>query len=414
MTSPIKDRKTIDTGDETQRNYRYQYGYGVILLAAAARNAKDYRAVWCEQKEDFLCEIDDAHFDAIQVKTQQRENGYWQTNSAALVKSIRRFGEFDTLYPGAIRRFVFVSNAECLDSDADSLAAKSPFHLLRGISLATDCGGLTGKAREAFDQLKSDSNSTEDALFSVLGRLDLTLGPNREGFPAEIAQNHLPGLERCKHLNPRGLASVTEALINFIERASSLSTQSPERHLACLNRSQESDPQLKAKRISVEEFLEECNKAVSVADFLLGDSVTPQEGDTTVLRELCRVLRPDGSIRFAREHDFAGVFTRDELNDFDAFIDLCRNPAFAFQDPALERLRDVLKDAVQHFCVEIGVSTCVMTPGSHRVPPELEAKHPSVFREKVNRITTAAEVLCAAYDGLVRAASRKLGFQGKH
>jgi hypothetical protein len=36
MTSPIQERNALDPGDATQRNYRYQYACGVILLIAAA------------------------------------------------------------------------------------------------------------------------------------------------------------------------------------------------------------------------------------------------------------------------------------------------------------------------------------------------------------------------------------------
>lgn len=109
MNSPITQRDTDDSGDATQRNYRYQYAYGVILLVAATMKTKDFRAIWCEQQEDLLCEIDEDLFDAVQVKTQQPESGFWQTNTDAFVKSIQRFVALDGKYPGAIRRFAFAS-----------------------------------------------------------------------------------------------------------------------------------------------------------------------------------------------------------------------------------------------------------------------------------------------------------------
>jgi len=275
MSSPIKQRNTDDPGDATQRNYRYQYAYGVILMVAAAIETKDYRAIWCEQQEDFLCEIDDDLFDAVQVKTQQPESGFWQTNTDAFVKSIQRFVALDAKYPGTIRRFVFVSNTQFLDSDAKTQAAKSPLFLLRAVEKASVWDDLNGAAREAFEQLKEDTGTREDGLFSVLKRLDLTIGPSRDAFFAELAQIHLSQLDHCRDLNAGRLEDVTNAAIDLVERASSLSCQFPERHYACLNRGGTSDPQLLAKRLSVEKFVLTCRDTAS-PDFRYLEGLTSQ------------------------------------------------------------------------------------------------------------------------------------------
>jgi len=278
MSNPTQQRNTLDSGDATQRNYRYQYGYGVILLVAAAMRKKDYRAIWCEQQEDFLGEIEEdgaGRFDAIQVKTQQPESGYWQTNDEAFVKSIKRFAELDTRYPGAIRRFTFVSNAEFLDSDSKSQASKSPLHLLRAVNNVSDWDELTEKAREAFEQLKTDTGVKEATLFSVLKRLDLAVGPSRDGLLAELEQNHLSQLDHCRDLNAGRLEEVTDFAIGLVERASSLSCQSPERHYACLNRGGTADPQLHAKRLSVEHLVLTCRQVAS-PHFKYLDNLTSQ------------------------------------------------------------------------------------------------------------------------------------------
>lgn len=276
MTTPIDHRNTDDPGDATQRNYRYQSAYGVVLLVAASMGNKDYRAIWCEQQEDFLCEIaSDERFDAVQVKTQQPESGYWQTNSEAFVKSIKRFVELDAKYPGAIRRFAFVSNTGFLDSDADTQASKSPLHLLRAVNAAKHWNELTEKALKAFQQLKTNTVSKELALFSVLRRLDLALGPSRDAFVAELALNHLSQLDHCRDLNAGRLEDVTDAAIGLVERASSLSCQSPERHYACLNRGGTTDPQLLAKRLAVEQFVLKCRDAAS-PDFRYLEGLTSQ------------------------------------------------------------------------------------------------------------------------------------------
>lgn len=276
MTTPISQRNTSDPGDATQRNYRYQYAYGVVLLGAAAIKKKDYRAIWCEQQEDFLCETEtNGLFDAVQVKTQQPELGYWQTNDDAFVKSIARFVELDGKYPLAIRNFAIVSNTQFLQSDAETQAPKSPLHLLHAVAKASDPTGLTEHAREAFKQLAKDSGAKEQALFSVLKRLQLSVGPSRDGFTAELAQNHLSHLDHCRNLNAAKLEDMTNDLIDLVERASSLSCQSPDRHYACLTSTGAADPQLRAKRVSLDLFILTCRNAAS-PHFKYLDGLTSQ------------------------------------------------------------------------------------------------------------------------------------------
>ncbi|WP_436110893.1 dsDNA nuclease domain-containing protein [Neorhizobium tomejilense] len=49
-----------DPGDETERNFRYQHQYGVVLLAAVRRGTFNYIALYCEHHEDFLAECQSA------------------------------------------------------------------------------------------------------------------------------------------------------------------------------------------------------------------------------------------------------------------------------------------------------------------------------------------------------------------
>lgn len=73
---PAEILDETDPGDETQRNFRYQHAYGVILLIAGAASVEPYSAVWCEHHEDVLAERVDGSYDAYQIKTRQPERGY--------------------------------------------------------------------------------------------------------------------------------------------------------------------------------------------------------------------------------------------------------------------------------------------------------------------------------------------------
>ncbi|WP_404979693.1 dsDNA nuclease domain-containing protein [Caulobacter segnis] len=59
----IEATRSVDPGDQTERNYRYQHQYGVVLLAAVCRGSRDYISIYCEHHEDFLCERADGLFD---------------------------------------------------------------------------------------------------------------------------------------------------------------------------------------------------------------------------------------------------------------------------------------------------------------------------------------------------------------
>lgn len=78
-TQIVIDPKNVlaknDPGDETQRNFRYQAAYGVILLIGSLSGNLPYVSVYAEHHEDFLCERVDGKYDAYQVKTRNPEDG---------------------------------------------------------------------------------------------------------------------------------------------------------------------------------------------------------------------------------------------------------------------------------------------------------------------------------------------------
>jgi hypothetical protein len=111
--NPAEVRDTSDPGDTTARNYRYQYGYGAILLVAARCGDRSYVALWCEHHEDFLAQRSDGRFDGYQVKTSRPELGAWTLRHPELVKSIGRFVDLVSMFGDHIGRLFFVSNTEC-------------------------------------------------------------------------------------------------------------------------------------------------------------------------------------------------------------------------------------------------------------------------------------------------------------
>lgn len=247
-TSPTAERDRDDPGDETQRNFRYQHAYGVILLLASATGKKAYIYIWCEHHEDFLAELIDGTFDAYQIKTAKPENGPWTWTKPPLRDSIKRFVALHNKFPSSISSFFFVSNVEQSDSHAEDKIHLSPPRLLEVIdNLPQD-----GKLKEAFDDLLAHCQCTPAELQHVLKNLKFIKGPDRDSFDAVIAHDHFSSVPECKSLNAAQRNHLRDQLVQVVYQASSLKVEDPSRHWLCIGESAQGDPYLQSKKITIE------------------------------------------------------------------------------------------------------------------------------------------------------------------
>ena len=255
MSSPIDFLDESDPGDQVIRKFRYQHAYGVILSVMMIKKDRPYRAIWCEQHEDLLAEREDDKFDAVQVKTRKAEIGYWKITDEAFTKSITRFVELDIKFPGKIRRFYFVSNAEYSNSKSKKSSYLSPVKLVNAASLTAAHGDLDGVTAKGFEALRKATKSNDEALFSVLSRVELVNGPTEKAFEDEICQGHLPKLKECQGLTPQSLSKVFNSLVSLVERAADVQCSDPMRHCVGVTSSDEDDPVLLGKRILPEDIV---------------------------------------------------------------------------------------------------------------------------------------------------------------
>lgn len=255
MNSPIDSRDLSDPGDEVLRKFRYQHAYGVILSVGMATGRLTYKALWCEQHEDFLTELADGFFDAYQIKTRKSELGEWKLNDEAFWKSLLRFIKLDLAYPGKIRSFKFVSNTQFSDTSSKNREYLSPLKLLSGIHRVTRCEDLDGEVKKGFNWLNSNLDVSSEELFNVLRRLDLVLGLTDRAFEDELSQRHIPTLPECRSLSASALCIVREALIARIAQASSLVSDKPDRDWIGLTHQASDNPFLLAKRITTEDLI---------------------------------------------------------------------------------------------------------------------------------------------------------------
>ena len=243
MATPTDNIDESDPGDDVQRRFRYQHGYGVILLAGSLRQELDYTAIWCEQHEDFLGEVSISLFDAFQIKTREPHLGLWKLSDEAVWKSIRKFAKLEGEYPASFRNYIFVSNNEHVNSQEQSLPL-----LLRAISLGT----RPAWAETRLLRLAQQVEFSKESLLGMLLKLKCISGPGLDSFDPAICQTHLGTIESCRNFNAAKLADLRDGEILKIFRASSLATDDPSQHYVGLIPGSRTHPSLQAKRISVD------------------------------------------------------------------------------------------------------------------------------------------------------------------
>jgi hypothetical protein len=264
-TNPSHQLPEADCGAETVRNFRLQFAYGVILLCGAACNNNPYRALWCEQEDDILAEIDENTFDVFQVKSRKPELGPWETTDDGFVSAIKVFVRLEREFSQFIRGFVFVSNTDLFDTEGEKRIHLSPVRLAIAVTEAGQPGGLNGSLKDAFSKLRDAAECTTEELWPVITKLKYAKAPHRESFIAELAGNHLSELSICACATVPRLKRAAFDLIAFVEEASSLASQDPSRHYAFLNTGRRNDPQLRAKRVSIDQFLSRLKEIIQPA-----------------------------------------------------------------------------------------------------------------------------------------------------
>lgn len=251
---------STDPGDETQRNFRYQHGYGALLLILGYTAHYPCKAIWCEHHEDLFAEMESGDYEAYQVKTRRPEKGDWTLSDTEIQKCLGRFVELHRKFGQRICRFVIVSNAEfmtCgLDIQDEGRIKKSIVRFLEAVkSTAADQIGSPWRFADVLHKLSTQLNCTPDELFSVLSRTDLVKGPPKDNFETEISHNALTECNGCNLLDKTTLNNIRDEIFQRVFEASSLSIDDPAKWTESLLSPSQS--KLKAKRVSTS-VVEEC------------------------------------------------------------------------------------------------------------------------------------------------------------
>lgn len=284
-----------DPGDDTQLRFRYQHGYGVILLCGGATGARPYVAIWCEHHEDLLGEKADGRFDSFQIKTATPESGPWKMNAGSLCKSVGRFVELDQKFPAKFDSHSFVSNVKCYDTKQADELGKSPIRFFKAVHECDLVDKLPACHAKALKDLAEKLECDQSALFATCKRVRIVLGPPLDGFEASIAHEHLPELDGCRALAPYELDGLRDELIQTVFRASSVAVTDPSKHWCCVLGEDHLNPRLRQKRLSTNDCIADAlAERKFVFRFAPSDGALKLDGSKSGLRVLAKKLRKGG------------------------------------------------------------------------------------------------------------------------
>ncbi len=276
----LPDVRARDPGDETERNYRYQHAYGVVLLTAVHRGTSNYLAIYCEHHEDFLCERPDGKFDGFQVKTSTPENGAWHMLDAAVVGSIGRFVDLVAAYDKQIGQLFFVSNTATdevkPETKDQAQVGRCPLLFLTHLKACETPAEIQEPFKKVFDRLAAELGECDpQLLLSALRRLDFIRGPSRGDFDAVLSHEHIRHVPGCQHMDGKTLDALRESIVARLHRAASLHVTDPERHLRGLF-SRAPDPAIESKKIVCADVTFDAGNVATTVPFAFEYTGQPQ------------------------------------------------------------------------------------------------------------------------------------------
>jgi hypothetical protein len=235
--NPAQVLDLADPGDDTMRNFRYQLQYGIVLaIHAILKKSNNYVSIYCEHHDDFLCELPNGLFDAVQVKSRKKENGAWQITHDDILKTIHRFYKLTMQFPGLIAGYHVVSNAEYLDYNGldEQKIAQCPKKFCDAVQsgLPQDHVNLfIGKNYKKLKKYFSDNNTKkvdDTVLCALMGKIQWNQGPDRDSFYEYIVASHMPQLPGVKQWSITKVGAVVKQLLMLVLEASSKLDSAPD------------------------------------------------------------------------------------------------------------------------------------------------------------------------------------------
>jgi hypothetical protein len=142
--------------------------------------------------------------------------------------------------------------------------------------------------------------------------------------------------------------------------------------------------------------------------------------DKSIIETIIKILPPNGTIQFLRNHNFESRFLIQWLKDTDDFINYFSiNPWQEFFDSDLESQRSVLFNYINRFNKIIGLQTfpvhiTLEDSICNEVPPEWKEEQPQRYDRVINSIHELSDKIIDSYDNLIKLGRKKLGLDIKY
>lgn len=108
--TPEKVLDIDDPGDDVRQRFLYQDICTAIFSVGLLSSSFEYEEIYCEHHEDILLKRKDGKFSAIQVKTRNVQSKKFKSKDKQVIKSLRRFIQFEKKFPYLFVQYEFLTN----------------------------------------------------------------------------------------------------------------------------------------------------------------------------------------------------------------------------------------------------------------------------------------------------------------
>ncbi|KQO18042.1 dsDNA nuclease domain-containing protein [Paenibacillus sp. Leaf72] len=215
---PLLTTLSNDPGDETQKRFRYQHTFTVLIAIEMFAGNIPYKELYCEHHEDILAVREDGNYDGLQVKTRQVSDGPFELRDPAIKKSLLRFIKLEADFENSFSNFTIISNCSFRDDDS----AKSLINLVNQVTNTSLISDIKPRdLRKYIDELVKESELSIETVLTTIKKIKTMVGPGLDDIDAKIINDHLGKVHQCNGASIEKLRVIHRRLCEKVYFASS-------------------------------------------------------------------------------------------------------------------------------------------------------------------------------------------------
>lgn len=217
---------STDTGDETQKRFRYQHTATAYIALLMYTGKLPYIELLCEHHEDVLAMLSTGKFVGIQIKTQAPKLGLFTLKTESLKKSLIRFIKLDHNYPDEFDSFVFACNCNVLENNTgDSLAVLKEQALLWINDTSHKIAPRT--LNSTIDELCNKSEKTKNEVLSTISKVTYQTISSLDDIDSKIITKTISQIPNCSSYTIETCSALLNNLISLVYSKSSCLLENP-------------------------------------------------------------------------------------------------------------------------------------------------------------------------------------------